>query len=219
MSSLGDKSVRSPVFAVELRGRDAAAFVREVEAEAVKIVLKYAPKTKTLRSWDIRDSNNRLNRVFELNNLPYGPYPEGDSADSINFRGKQVIPRADECPSKERAPVAAVHKRKLGMGDDETGLRATRRFVEELMETCTVPGELMSSPKRRETSSRMLKVIGDRWSRNDLIPWAAGEDFFMSRLARDLRIFPYGLNIGAIVSAVMEKDHQDAQRKKRKAPI
>ncbi|KAL5681710.1 hypothetical protein ACJX0J_008095, partial [Zea mays] len=90
MSSLGDKSVRSPVFAVELRGRDAAAFVREVEAEAVKIVLKYAPKTKTLRSWDIRDSNNRLNRVFELNNLPYGPYPEGDSADSINFRGKQV---------------------------------------------------------------------------------------------------------------------------------
>jgi hypothetical protein len=72
--------VRSPAFAVDLRGRDAGAFVREVEAEAVKIVSKYAPKTETLRSWDIRGSNVRLNRVFELNHLSYGSYPEGDSA-------------------------------------------------------------------------------------------------------------------------------------------
>jgi hypothetical protein len=34
--------------------------------------------------------------------------------------------------------------------------------------------------------------------------------FFTSRLARDLRIFPYGRNIGVVVSEVMEKDHQDA---------
>jgi hypothetical protein len=52
---------------VDLRGRDMDAFVREVEAEAVKIVGKYAPRTETLRSWDIHGSNARLNRVFELN--------------------------------------------------------------------------------------------------------------------------------------------------------
>jgi hypothetical protein len=46
------------------------------------------------------------------------------------------------------------------MGDDETGSRATRHFVEELMETCAVPGELMSSLELQETSSLMLKVTG-----------------------------------------------------------
>jgi hypothetical protein len=45
------------------------------------------------------------------------------------------------------------------------------------METCAVPRELMSSPKLQETSSRMLKVIGGRWLRNDPIPQAIGEDF------------------------------------------
>jgi hypothetical protein len=58
-----------------------------------------------------------------------------------------VKPYADEGPSRERAPGAAIQKRKLGTVDDETGLRATGRFVEELMETCTVPEELMSSPE------------------------------------------------------------------------
>jgi hypothetical protein len=81
MPTLGGQLVRSLVFAVDLRGRDAAAFVREVEAEAVKIVGKYAPKTETLRSWDIRGSNAWLNRIFVLNHLPYGGYPEGDCAD------------------------------------------------------------------------------------------------------------------------------------------
>jgi hypothetical protein len=42
--------------------------------------------------------------------------------------------------------------------DNETGPRATGRFVEELMEMCVVPGELMSSLELRETFSRMLKV-------------------------------------------------------------
>jgi hypothetical protein len=37
---------------MDLRGQDAVAFVREVEAEAVKNVGKYAPKTETLRSWE-----------------------------------------------------------------------------------------------------------------------------------------------------------------------
>jgi hypothetical protein len=63
MPTLGDRLVQSPAFAMELR-RDVAAFMWEVESEAVKIVGKYAPKTETLKSWDIRISNTRLNRVF-----------------------------------------------------------------------------------------------------------------------------------------------------------
>ena len=34
-------------------------------------------------------------------------------------------------------------------------------------------------------------------------------------MARELKIFPYGWNIVVVVSAVMEKDHQDAARKRR----
>jgi hypothetical protein len=51
MPTLGGQMVQSSVFTVDLRGRDAAAFVREVEAENMKIVGKYVPKTETLRSW------------------------------------------------------------------------------------------------------------------------------------------------------------------------
>jgi hypothetical protein len=101
-----------------------------------------------------------MNYVFELNKLLYGPYPEGDSADVGDHRGKQVKPRTDEGSSKEKAPVAAPRKRKLGTGDDETGPRATGSFVEELMETCAIPGELMSSSELWETSSCILKVTG-----------------------------------------------------------
>jgi hypothetical protein len=75
MPTLGGQLVRSLAFMVDLRGRNATAFVREVEEEAAKSVGKYVPKTKTLRSWDIRGSNVRLNRVFELNHLPYAGYP------------------------------------------------------------------------------------------------------------------------------------------------
>jgi hypothetical protein len=61
----------------------------------------------------------------------------------------------------------------------------------------------------------MLEVTGGRWPRNVLIPRAAGEDMFMSRLAREMKIFPYGRNIAVVVSAVMDKDHQDATRKRQ----
>jgi hypothetical protein len=61
----------------------------------------------------------------------------------------------------------------------------------------------------------MLKVTGGRWPKNVPIPRAAGEDLFTSRMARDLKIFPYGRNIAAVVSAVMEKDRQDAAQKRR----
>jgi hypothetical protein len=34
-------------------------------------------------------------------------------------------------------------------------------------------------------------------------------------MAHELKIFPYGWNIAVVVSAVMDKDHQDAARKRR----
>jgi hypothetical protein len=85
----------------------------------------------------------------------------------------------------------------------------------ELMGTCAALEGGMSSPKLRESSPRMLKVTGGRWPKNVPIPRAAGEDFFTSRMARDLKIFPYGGNIAVVVSAVMEKDHQDAAQKRQ----
>jgi hypothetical protein len=56
----------------------------------------------------------------------------------------------------------------------------------------------------------MLEVTGGRWPKNVPIPRAAGEDFYTSRMARNLKVFPYGRNIAAVVSAVMNKDRQDA---------
>jgi hypothetical protein len=85
----------------------------------------------------------------------------------------------------------------------------------ELMGTCAAPGGRMSSPELRESSARMLEVTGGRWPKNLPIPWAEGEDMSTSRIARGLRIFPYGRNIAAVVSAVMNKDRQDAAQKRR----
>jgi hypothetical protein len=34
-------------------------------------------------------------------------------------------------------------------------------------------------------------------------------------MVRDFRVFPYGRNIAAIVSAVMDKDRQEAAQKRR----
>jgi hypothetical protein len=61
----------------------------------------------------------------------------------------------------------------------------------------------------------MLEVTGGRWPKNLLIPWAEGEDMSTSCIARGLRIFPYGRNIAAVVSAVLNKDRQDAAQKRR----
>jgi hypothetical protein len=61
----------------------------------------------------------------------------------------------------------------------------------------------------------MLKVTGGWWPKNVPIPRAAGEDFFTSRMVRDLRVFPYGWNIAVVVSAVMDKDRQEAAQKRR----
>jgi hypothetical protein len=77
----------------------------------------------------------------------------------------------------------------------------------------------MSSSELQETSLRMMKVTRVDGLGMIRYPGQLAKIFFMSRLARDLKIFPYGRNIGVVVSAVMEKDRQDAQRKKRRAPI
>jgi hypothetical protein len=101
--------VRSPAFALDLRGQDPAAFVREAENGAARIVGRYVPKREGLRSWDIRGSNDRLNRVFELNRLSYGGYPGEDVADR---RGKKPLGGTEEGPSQDAAPAAK--RRKLG---------------------------------------------------------------------------------------------------------
>jgi hypothetical protein len=173
-----------------------------VEDGAVRIVGRYVPRTEALRSWDIRASNVRLNRVFELNRLPYGGYPGDDAVVTVDRRGKKPVAAAGEGSSREAAP--AMKKRKLGTAGE--GLGVSDRFAVELMGTCAALGGRMSSPELRESSTRMPRVTGGRWPRNVPIPRAAGEDIFTSRMARELKIFPYGRNIAVVVSAVMEKD-------------
>jgi hypothetical protein len=80
--------VRSPAFALDLHGRDPAAFVHEAEDGAARIVGRHVPRTEGLRSWDIRGSNVRLNRVFELNYLPYGGYPGEGAAPTAAGRNR-----------------------------------------------------------------------------------------------------------------------------------
>jgi hypothetical protein len=96
MPSHGGKLVRSPAFALDLHNRDPAAFVREAEDGAVRIVGRYVPKTEGQRSWDIRGSNDRLNRVFELNRLPYDGYP---GQDDVDHRGKKPAAETGDDPA------------------------------------------------------------------------------------------------------------------------
>jgi hypothetical protein len=208
MPSRGGMLVRSPAFVLDLHGQDPTAFVREAEDGATRIVGRYVPKTEGLRSWDIRGANDRLNRVFELNRLPYGSYPGEDTADR---RGKKPMGGTEEGTSQEAAPV--TKKRKLGAMVGKK--RVSDNFVVELMETCAAPGERMSSHELRESSTQMLEVTGGRWPKNLPIPWAEGEDMSTSRIARGLKIFPYGWNIAVVVSAVMNKDRQEAAQKRR----
>jgi hypothetical protein len=116
MPSLGGRKVRSPLFALDVRGRDPAAVVREAEDGAVRIVGRYMPKIEGLRSWDIHGSNDRLNWVFKLNRLPYDDYPGEDIADR---RGKKLMGGTEEGPSQDVAPAAK--RRKLGTTVGEWG--------------------------------------------------------------------------------------------------
>jgi hypothetical protein len=123
------------------------------------------------------------------------------------------MPMADEGPSRDKAPGADIKKRKLGTTAE--GLRASNRFIADLLATCAVPGETMPLPELQESSARMQEVTRGRWPSNVPIPWAAGEYIFTSRLAREMKIFPYGRNVGAVVSTVMENDRQYVSRKRR----
>jgi hypothetical protein len=62
----------------------------------------------------------------------------------------------------------------------------------------------------------MLRVTGGCWPRNVPIPRAAGEDVFTSRMVREWRVFPYGRNIAAVVSAVMDKDAREQHKSARR---
>jgi hypothetical protein len=117
----------------------------------------------------------------------------------------------EDDPALEAAPV--TKKRKLGTAVGELGVSDS--FAMELMGTCAAPGGRMSSPELWESSARMLEVTGGRWPKNVPIPRAASEDFFKSRMARDLRVFPYRWKIATVVSAMMNKDRQDAAQKRR----
>jgi hypothetical protein len=119
MPSLGEQLVRSPAFALDLRGRDPAAFVREVEDRAMRIMGRYVPRTEAVRSWDIRGSNVRLNRVFELNRLPYGGYPGDDAVVAVDRRGKKPMVVTEEGPSQEAVP--GTKKRKIGTAVGDLG--------------------------------------------------------------------------------------------------
>jgi hypothetical protein len=120
--------------------------VREVEAEASRIVGRYVPRTETLRSWDIRDSNVRLNRVFELNRLPYGGYPGDNDAGVVDRRGKRAATAVDEGPSRGAVPAATTKKRKLGIAAE--GLGVSHCFAVDLVGTCAAPGGRMSEASR-----------------------------------------------------------------------
>jgi hypothetical protein len=189
---------------LNLQNRDSAAFVREAEDGAVRLVGRYVPRTEGQRSFDIRGSNDRLNRVFELNQLPYDGYP---GQDDVDRRGKKPVVEIGDDPS----PAAAPSSKKRKLGTAVGGLGVSDGFARELMRMCAAPGGRMSSPELRESSARMLRVTGGWWPRNVPIPRAAGEDCFTSRMVRKWRVFPYGRNIAAVVSAVMDKERGAAK--------
>jgi hypothetical protein len=116
---------------------------------------------------------------------------------------------------EEPSQVAAPADKKRKLGTTVGGLGVSDSFAMELMGTCAALGGRMSSPELRESSARMLEVTGGQWPKNVPIPRAAGEDLFTSRMARDLKVFPYGRNIVAVVLAVMNKDRQDAAQNRR----
>jgi hypothetical protein len=131
--------------------------------------------------------------------------------DDVDHRGKKPAVEAGDDP----APAVAPSSKKRKLGTATGGLGVSDGFARELMRTCAAPGGRMSSPELRESSARMLRVTGGWWPKNVPIPRAAGEDFFTSRMVRDWRVFPYGRNIAAIVSAVMDKDRQGAAQKRQ----
>jgi hypothetical protein len=167
MPSLCGWKVRSPRFALDLRGWDPVAVVREAEDGAVRIVGRYVPKTEAQHSWDIHESNDRLNRVFELNCLPYGGYP---GEDVVDRRGKKPADVTEDDPAPEAAPT--TKKRKLGNAVGELGVSDS--FAMELMGTCAAPGEGCLRPSSRSLRRGCWRLPGVDGPRTLLSPaWPA----------------------------------------------
>jgi hypothetical protein len=61
------------------------------------------------------------------------------------------VAAVDEGPSRGAVPGAAAKKRKLGTTTE--GLRASDRFVVDLLGTCAAPEERMSSPELQKSSA------------------------------------------------------------------
>jgi hypothetical protein len=95
MPSKEGMEVTSHVFAIELGGRDGPTFVGEVETEACKVIRKYVRKTKLSKSMDIQGCNVLINRVFELNHLPYGLYLEDTAKDIEETLNKGKIEKGE----------------------------------------------------------------------------------------------------------------------------
>jgi hypothetical protein len=75
-----------------------------------------------------------LNRVFELNRLPYGGYP---GQDDVDRRGKKPVVENGDDPAPAAAPSSKKRKLGIAMG----GLGVSNGFARELMRTCAAPGE------------------------------------------------------------------------------
>jgi hypothetical protein len=98
------------------------------------------------------------NRVFDLNRLPYGGYPEEDAA---NRRGKKLMGGTKEGPSQDATPAAK--KRKLGTMVGEMG--ASDNFAVELRGHVRPSGEgclRPSSGSLRRERWRLPGVDGQR---------------------------------------------------------
>lgn len=93
------------------------------------------------------------------------------------------------------------------------GAEASNKFAEELAKICTKPGEVMTSHVLQEASARMLEVTEAECCRDDHIPLASGEDDSTSFLAWYFKVFPYKRNVGAVVTAVLDKDYQESPKK------
>ena len=118
----------------------------------------------------------------------------------------------DEGPSRGAVPAVTTKKRKLGTTAE--GLGVSDRFAVDLLGTCAAPGGRMSSPELRESSAQMLEVTGVTGRGMFRSPgWLAKTCLHPDWLVR--KVFPYGRNIAAVVSAVMDKDRQDATQKLR----
>jgi hypothetical protein len=74
-----------------------------------------------------------LNRVFELNRLPYGGYL---SQDVVDRRGKKPAAETED----DSAPAVAPSSKKRKLGTAKGGLGVSDSFAMELMGTCAAPG-------------------------------------------------------------------------------